>query len=88
MVRPWLGVEKILHQVGKDHASAPIQMDTVDVELPAIGLCDSVTAPAQEVEASIDNDVNDECGVEERRCRWPQRLWATSVLIVQAILRR
>ena len=39
--------------------------------------------------APIDDGVNDHCGVEERRVgRWPQRSWAASVLIFQAILRR
>jgi hypothetical protein len=38
--------------------------------------------------ALIDNGVNDQCVVEERRRRWPQRSWAASVLILQAILRR
>jgi hypothetical protein len=38
--------------------------------------------------APIDNGVNDQCGVEERRGRWPQRSWAAGVLIFQAILRR
>ena len=38
--------------------------------------------------APIDNGVNDQCGVEERRGRWPQRSWTASVLIFQAILRR
>jgi hypothetical protein len=38
--------------------------------------------------APIDNGVNDQCGVEEHHGCWPQRLWPSSVLTRQAILRR
>ncbi len=45
-----LGIQEILHQAGKDHSAAPVEVHAIHVELPAVGGTDLVPGlPEDEV---------------------------------------
>ena len=48
---PTLTVEKLLHEVGEDHPSSPVEVHAVDMESPAIRLRDFIAAASQHIEA-------------------------------------